>query len=65
MAGAPAATPQVLPCVDKPFTVLPVRLLPLRQPLLHPGPCPCRRSELFRYNGGEEWGVGHYLFEKR
>lgn len=22
-------------------------------------------SELFRYNGGEEWGVGHYLFEKR
>ncbi|GFR50780.1 hypothetical protein Agub_g13045 [Astrephomene gubernaculifera] len=21
-------------------------------------------SELFRYNGGEEWGVAHYLFEK-
>ncbi|GLC36220.1 hypothetical protein PLESTB_001367300 [Pleodorina starrii] len=21
-------------------------------------------SELFNYNGGEEWGVGHYLFEK-
>ncbi|KAG2494249.1 hypothetical protein HYH03_007604 [Edaphochlamys debaryana] len=21
-------------------------------------------SELFGYNGGEEWGVGHYLFEK-
>ncbi|GFH21843.1 uncharacterized protein HaLaN_19217 [Haematococcus lacustris] len=22
-------------------------------------------SELFRYNGGEEWGVGHYLFVKK
>ncbi|KXZ45644.1 hypothetical protein GPECTOR_52g44 [Gonium pectorale] len=22
-------------------------------------------SELFNYDGGEEWGVGHYLFEKR
>ncbi|KAJ9505264.1 hypothetical protein QJQ45_011630 [Haematococcus lacustris] len=22
-------------------------------------------SELFRYNGGEEWGVGHYLFTKK
>jgi cyclopropane-fatty-acyl-phospholipid synthase len=22
-------------------------------------------SELFRYNGGEEWGVGHYLLEKK
>lgn len=21
-------------------------------------------SELFNYNGGEEWGVGHYLFMK-
>ena len=21
-------------------------------------------SELFNYNGGEEWGVGHYLFTK-
>jgi hypothetical protein len=22
------------------------------------------RSELFNYRGGEEWGVGQYLFEK-
>ncbi|PNH11237.1 (S)-coclaurine N-methyltransferase [Tetrabaena socialis] len=22
-------------------------------------------SELFKYRGGEEWGVGHYLFERR
>jgi len=22
-------------------------------------------SELFRYNKGNEWYVGHYLFEKR
>jgi hypothetical protein len=22
-------------------------------------------SELFRYNAGEEWGVGHYLFVKK
>ncbi len=22
-------------------------------------------SELFRYNKGEEWGVGHYLFQKK
>lgn len=22
-------------------------------------------SELFGYNGGEEWGVAHYLFEKK
>ncbi|GAX73802.1 hypothetical protein CEUSTIGMA_g1253.t1 [Chlamydomonas eustigma] len=22
-------------------------------------------SELFRYDGGEEWGVGHYLFQKK
>ena len=22
-------------------------------------------SELFRYNGGEEWGVAHYLFQKK
>ncbi|KAK7473175.1 hypothetical protein VKT23_001274 [Stygiomarasmius scandens] len=22
-------------------------------------------SELFNFNGGEEWGVGHYLFKKR
>lgn len=21
-------------------------------------------SELFRYNGGEEWGVAHYYFTK-
>jgi cyclopropane-fatty-acyl-phospholipid synthase len=21
-------------------------------------------SELFNFNGGEEWGVGHYLFVK-
>jgi hypothetical protein len=21
-------------------------------------------SELFRYDGGNEWGVGHYLFQK-
>ena len=21
-------------------------------------------SELFAYKGGEQWGVGHYLFEK-
>ena len=21
-------------------------------------------SELFRFNGGEEWGLGHYLFVK-
>ena len=22
-------------------------------------------SELFRYRGGEEWGLGHYLFQKK
>lgn len=22
-------------------------------------------SELFNYSKGEEWGVGHYLFEKK
>jgi len=22
-------------------------------------------SELFRYGGGDEWGVGHYLFQKK
>lgn len=22
-------------------------------------------SELFNYDNGEEWGVGHYLFQKK
>ena len=22
-------------------------------------------SELFRFDGGDEWGVGHYLFQKQ
>lgn len=31
---------------------------------IHPDRALQACSELFRYNGGEEWGVSHYLFQR-
>lgn len=45
---------------------------PEQPPTPTPTPCCCSYwrlfylacSELFNYRGGEEWGVGHYVFTK-